>query len=286
MSELFNLLLNTAKATGVNVTNQQQGAVRERKPAISEQFVGGGYFSTLSPRMEVTPNRVIKAFCRPAPARPVCQSNLETPSNSARGDKRMRNILLVVCLLTLSITMFAADPNTTLGNASLNTTLQVTATAQTAILFQLKTSTQAKACAISAPGATTDYTMSFGTVDGLGLTNNACTNNFAVAGGQMWATNYAYVARFAGFSAVSGTKLEAALSAANPTGFALYEGPAAAVTAGAGLVPLSTSKTQIGGVISSSTTAVDRTFALLVSEGTAVPSNAYSSVVTFTLTPQ
>jgi hypothetical protein len=58
------------------------------------------------------------------------------------------------------------------------------------------------------------------------------------------------------------------------------------VTAGAGLVQLTTTKAQIGGVIADSKNPVDRTLGLFVAEGTAVPSNSYSQKVTFTLTPQ
>jgi poly(3-hydroxybutyrate) depolymerase len=201
----------------------------------------------------------------------------------------MKRIFVLVCLLALAATAFAADPNTALDAAKLDTQLQVNATAHTALYFKLQTSAQAKACPITGHAATPDYTMAFGNVDGLGLSANACTNNFAVAGGQMWTTNYAYIARFAGFASVATTKLEATLTAPNPTGFALYEGPQTAVGAGVGLNPLSNSSaTAVGGVITSSTTPVDRTIGLLVQDGIAVPAAGlnYSATVTFTLTPQ
>lgn len=201
----------------------------------------------------------------------------------------MKRIFTLVCLLALAATAFAADPNTILDNAKLDTQLQISATAHTAIYFKLQTSAQPKACPITGHAATPDYTMAFGNVDGLGLSANACTNNFAFTGGQMWTTNYAYVARFAGFANVAATKLEAKLNGANPTGFALYEGPLGAEAApGNNLVALTTSAQQIGGAISSSTTPVDRTLGLLVQDGVAVPPAGlnYSATVTFTLTPQ
>jgi hypothetical protein len=79
-------------------------------------------------------------------------------------------------MMTLSTAAFAGTTATNTNTVS--PTLQISATIQSAVQLTLSTGTAAVThCAVT-PGGSTDYAMSFGTVDALGINAGAC-NKFA-----------------------------------------------------------------------------------------------------------
>lgn len=84
--------------------------------------------------------------------------------------------LFALALMALSTAAFAGTTATNTNTVS--PTLQISATIQSAVQLTLSTGTAAVThCAVTAGGAT-DYAMSFGTVDALGINAGAC-NKFA-----------------------------------------------------------------------------------------------------------
>src|SRR5260221_3759604 len=80
-------------------------------------------------------------------------------------------------LMALSTAAFAGTTATNTNTAS--PTMQISATIQSAVQLTLSTGTAAVThCAVTPAGGTPDYTMSFGTVDALGINNGNC-NKFA-----------------------------------------------------------------------------------------------------------
>src|ERR1700758_1884982 len=79
-------------------------------------------------------------------------------------------------LITLSTAAFAGTTATNTNTVS--PTLQVSATIQSAVQLTLSTGTAAVTHCAVAPGAGTDYSMNFGTVDALGISAGSC-NRFA-----------------------------------------------------------------------------------------------------------
>ena len=101
---------------------------------------------------------------------------------SAGDSSRRRSLMkkyfaiLSLGLMTLSTAAFAGTTATNTNTVS--PTLQISATIQSAVQLTLSTGTAAVThCAVT-PGAGTDYAMSFGTVDALGINAGAC-NKFA-----------------------------------------------------------------------------------------------------------
>jgi hypothetical protein len=86
--------------------------------------------------------------------------------------KRM-TLAIFATLLTMASTTFAATQATNTNTVA--PTLQISATIQKAVSLTLATGTAAAThCAVTATGASPDYTMSFGTVDALGINNGSC----------------------------------------------------------------------------------------------------------------
>ena len=84
--------------------------------------------------------------------------------------------IFVLGMMALSTAAFAGTTATNTNTVS--PTLQISATIQSAVQLTLSTGTAAVThCAVTA-GGTTDYAMSFGTVDALGINNGNC-NKFA-----------------------------------------------------------------------------------------------------------
>ena len=87
-------------------------------------------------------------------------------------------MIFTLGMVTLSTAAFAGTTATNTNTVS--PTLQISATIQSAVQLTLSTGTAAVThCAVVA-GGSTDYAMSFGTVDALGINNGAC-NKFAPA---------------------------------------------------------------------------------------------------------
>ncbi len=84
--------------------------------------------------------------------------------------------LCALVMMALSAASFAGTTAT--GTNTVSPTLQISATIQSAVQLTLSTGTVAAShCAVAA-GGTTDYSMSFGTVDALGINAGGC-NKFA-----------------------------------------------------------------------------------------------------------
>jgi hypothetical protein len=119
--------------------------------------------------------------------------------------KRLLTITLAV--LVMATASFAAT--TASGTNTVSPTLQITATVQSAISLTLSTGSTAGMVGhcTPTPGTNPDYTMSFGTVDALGLSAPTCGKSFGLNGAQVpgqagsdaiYATDYVLTPAFAG----------------------------------------------------------------------------------------
>jgi type 1 fimbria pilin len=88
----------------------------------------------------------------------------------------MKKLLTVMAVLVLASMAFAGTQATNTNTVS--PSLQVSANVQKAVQLTLSTGTVAAAHCAVAPGAGTDYSMNFGTVDGLGINAGNC-NKFS-----------------------------------------------------------------------------------------------------------
>jgi hypothetical protein len=113
-------------------------------------------------------------------------------------------------MMALSTAAFAGTTATNTNTVS--PTLQISATIQSAVQLTLSTgSVAATHCAVTV-GGSTDYAMSFGTVDALGINNGAC-NKFApttpgVSNAIYW-SDYNLTPVFTSQSATSATTIKA-----------------------------------------------------------------------------
>ncbi|HEX4602644.1 MAG TPA: hypothetical protein VH724_01500 [Candidatus Angelobacter sp.] len=90
----------------------------------------------------------------------------------------MKKYFTIFALGMMAISTAAFAGTTAVNTNTVSPTLQISATIQSAVQLTLSTGTAAVThCAVT-PGAGTDYAMSFGTVDALGINNGAC-NKFA-----------------------------------------------------------------------------------------------------------
>ncbi len=133
---------------------------------------------------------------------------------------KTRSILLLLGLLLLTAT--ASFANTTAANTNtVSPTLLVSATIQDAVILTLKTGTLAgiNHCTIAA-GTGTDYSMSFGTVDALGVNAGNCNLFAPTTPGQtpaVYYTDYQLTPAWAGLTATSAASITA-FAAAPETG--------------------------------------------------------------------
>src|SRR6185312_12579122 len=88
----------------------------------------------------------------------------------------MKKLLTVMAVLVLASVAFAGTQATNTNTVS--PSLQVSANVQKAVQLTLSTGTVAAPHCAVAPGAGTDYSMNFGTVDGLGINAGNC-NKFS-----------------------------------------------------------------------------------------------------------
>lgn len=88
----------------------------------------------------------------------------------------MKRFLTVMAVLVLASVAFAGTQANNTNTVS--PSLQVSANVQKAVQLTLSTGTVAAAHCAVAPGAGTDYSMNFGTVDGLGINAGNC-NKFS-----------------------------------------------------------------------------------------------------------
>jgi hypothetical protein len=92
----------------------------------------------------------------------------------------MKKYFMIFALGMMALSAAAFAGTTATNTNAVSPTLQISATIQSAVQLTLSTGTAAVThCAVTA-GGSTDYAMSFGTVDALGINNGAC-NKFAPA---------------------------------------------------------------------------------------------------------
>jgi hypothetical protein len=90
----------------------------------------------------------------------------------------MRKFFTILALGMMALSTAAFAGTTAAGTNTVSPTLQVSATIQSAVQLTLSTGTAAVTHCAVAPGAGTDYSMNFGTVDALGISAGSC-NRFA-----------------------------------------------------------------------------------------------------------
>jgi hypothetical protein len=92
----------------------------------------------------------------------------------------MKKYFMIFALGMMALSTAAFAGTTATNTNTVSPTLQISATIQSAVQLTLSTGTAAVThCAVT-PGGSTDYAMSFGTVDALGINSGAC-NKFAPA---------------------------------------------------------------------------------------------------------
>lgn len=205
--------------------------------------------------------------------------------------KKYVAIFAVAALLGVSTTAFAgttAAPGTTVSP-----TLQINATVNSAIRLTLATGTVlASHCAVAA-GSTTDYAMSFGSVDALGIEAGACNVAAPTTPGTtpaVYYTDYNLMPIFTGQSSTTGTiTAQVTTNFATLTDLAVVHDTAnsAAAPAGAGsfsAIPTA-SATNIATSVANAST-LTRYIGVAVSPSNAASgvNGSDSAVVTFTLT--
>lgn len=119
---------------------------------------------------------------------------------------KLLKVVALVGLLALGTTAFAATR--ALGTNTVSPTLQINATVQQAVQLELVTGATAPLhCAVAAGANPPDYTMSFGTIDALGVNPGSC-NRFAPAtpgtDAAIYWTDYTLRPLFTGQSAAAG----------------------------------------------------------------------------------
>ena len=97
-----------------------------------------------------------------------------------RKMKKFVTLLLVMGLMLMAATAFASTQ--AVNTNTVAPTLQISANVQSAIRLTLSTGTAATPhCTVTAAGGAPDYTVSFGTVDALGINAPTCGSVFAPA---------------------------------------------------------------------------------------------------------
>ena len=198
-------------------------------------------------------------------------------------------------MMGLSTAAFAATTAT--NSNTVSPTLQISATIQSAVQLTLSTGTAAVThCAVTAPGAGTDYAMSFGTVDALAINNGAC-NKFApttpgVTNAVYW-SDYNLTPVFTSQAASTNASITAKVTTdfAAPHDLTVVRDSANSATVPASAASFTAVSTATPDTIAStvaSGTALTRFIGVSVSpvNATGIPATAQTATVTFTLTVQ
>jgi hypothetical protein len=199
-----------------------------------------------------------------------------------------------LAMFALSTASFAATTAT--GTNTVSPTLQISATIQSAVQLTLATGTAAVThCAVAAGGAT-DYSMSFGTVDALGINAGAC-NKFApttpgVTNAIYW-SDYNVTPVFTSQAASTNASIIAKVSTdfAAPHNIFVVRDTANSSTVPASAAAFTALSTGAGDTIAqpvASGTALTRFIGVAVTpaNGVGVLTGLQSATVTFTLTVQ
>ena len=208
--------------------------------------------------------------------------------------KRHFNLLLVViAIFAFSTAAFAGTQNT--GTNTVSPTLQISVNIQKAIRLTLGTGTAAVThCAVTPTGGTPDYTMSFGTVDALGINAGNC-NLFAPANpgvdNAIYWSDYNLTPMFTSQSTTNNT-----ITAQVTTNFTAANASVVRDSANSSTVPASAAQFTAMGVGSADTivtnqasgTAATRFIGVAIAptNGAGTLTGAQAATVTFTLTVQ
>jgi len=189
--------------------------------------------------------------------------------------------IAAVCAVWASVSLLASTSAT--GTNTVAPTLKVNATIQSAV--QLTLATGSGGCAISA-GSGTDYQISFGNVNGLGVGTPTCGSvNTITASNAQYITSYQLTASFAGFTTTSSTAVT--LTTAGFTHSALLT-LGEASTSGGTYTSIPSSGTTLSIATTTSGSAITRYLGLTVANtnGGSAFTGADSATITFTLTVQ
>ncbi len=198
-------------------------------------------------------------------------------------------------MMALSTAAFAATNAT--GTNTVSPTLQISATIQSAVQLTLSTGTVATAhCAVTPGTAGTDYAMSFGTVDALGINGGAC-NRFApatpgVTNAVYW-SDYTLTPVFTSQAASAAAAITAKVTTdfAAPHDLTVVRDSANSATVPTGVASFAPISTGTPDTIAStvvSGTALTRFVGVSVApvNATGIPTTPQTATVTFTLTVQ
>jgi hypothetical protein len=187
-----------------------------------------------------------------------------------------RPLLGMLALLLLSSTGLAAT--SAIGTNTVAPTLAISVNVQSAVELTLATgATGPTPCTIN---TASDYSMSFGNVNGLGVGTPTCGAVTSVtASDATYATSYRLTPRFSGQTSTTASVVLTAPAFAHPTVLTLKEG---ATTGGLTAVPSTPGPAQITALNSGAT--VERYLAVTVSNAPSGYAGADSTTVTFTMT--
>jgi hypothetical protein len=210
--------------------------------------------------------------------------------------KRLLTITLAV--LVMATASFAATTAT--GN-TVSPTLQINATVQSVISLTLSTGSAAGITNHCTPvsGSSPDYTMSFGTVDALGLSTPTCGKSFGLTGSNpgvagtdaIYATDYVLTPAFAGqLGGTTGTIKAYVSTNFTPTNLQVVYDTANSSTLPAAATDFSNMPTTSGTAVPVATAALSGTGVTRFVGVRVMPTNgagssgAASATVTYTLT--
>lgn len=197
-------------------------------------------------------------------------------------ERLAKSIMAVLCLSIVSESIALASTSAT-GTNTVAPTMKVSVTVQSAVQLILATGTSG--CTISA-GSGTDYQMSFGNVNGLGIGTPTCgVLSATTASNATYATTYQLTASYAGQSATTGPAV--VVTTAGFTHSSILTLGEAATTAGPfTTIPSSGSAVSISAPTSGA--AINRAMSVTVANtnGGSSYTGSDNATVTFTLTVQ
>jgi len=199
----------------------------------------------------------------------------------------MRKCFLLIVIAGLLAFATSAFASTELANTNtVQPTLQISATVQSAVGLFLGTGSIAGHCTVVATGSSPDYTMNFQTVDAMGV-NTGCGAVYAPAQGSTGATyytDYTFQPVWSGQGS-TGATVTAYVSATPESGLTVEYSTTAPTGAGsfAALSTNSASPTTLGSAITPSGTKTTSYLGLLVAAG-ASPTSGAIATVTYTAT--
>ena len=201
-----------------------------------------------------------------------------------------RMTLAIFAALLMASTSFAATQAT--GTNTIAPTLQVSATIQSAVQLTLSTGAAVGSCAITTNGATSDFKMDFGNVDGLAINTPSCGSKYTPAqtgGNAVYYTEYQLTPRFTSQSTSNNTINAFVFSNFSLANVSIVRDTAnsAAVPAANGFTALSTNSGSPDTIATNATsgTAVSRYMGVSIANTNGAGlTGATSAIVTFTLT--